>query len=97
MLYIRFMLMVADLQASLGRGVRVIDIQRKSKIPRSTIYRYLNQLIESRVVTKVSRGKYKIVISDEMITLGLCVVSPLDVYLSAHVNHVSETYNVKTS
>ncbi len=93
MYYIKFLLKIAELQLSLGRGVRAIDIMRSLNMPRSTVHRYINELIDSGMLVRVGYGKYKILMSDDNMKLGLCLVTPLDVLTYSHINQTSEALN----
>lgn len=87
--HLQFFMLLATMQDTLGRAVRVIDITREYSIPRQSVYLYINALIKSNYVTKTGRGLYMISVNENSMRLGFCVLKPMDVYQRASMaqNH----------
>jgi DNA-binding IclR family transcriptional regulator len=49
---------VCDLYARKGRAVSTAEVVLASELPRSSVYKYLAQLIQLGFVVKVARGWY---------------------------------------
>ena len=61
--------------------VKPIYLEREYGMNRTTAWRYLKKLIACRLIIKPKRGQYMLNAENDLLSyIGLCVVSPLDVF-----------------
>lgn len=62
-----------------GGYVKPSDLQAAFKMSRSTAGRYMKKLCKSGYVKKLSHGKYALPDSPEIMAVGFCVLTPIDI------------------
>lgn len=75
-----FLQLLADTQEKYGRAVSIIEILEHTTYSRQTGHKYMTQLIKRNYAVRISHGKYAIKSDDNLLTIGLLVVLPMDVY-----------------
>lgn len=74
----------ASIQANRG-GVggyfKPNDLTVELGMSRSTAHRHINYLLKRGTIIKTSYGRYQLAITKELVAIGLCVLTPHDIYL----------------
>jgi DNA-binding IclR family transcriptional regulator len=77
--WLRFFVNFAYTQSENDKDyVTVGQIHKCSKMPRTTIYRYIDRLIDEGLIYRSAYGRYRVVRSAKTMAIGHVVLTPLD-------------------